>query len=123
MGSLASMIEFLTNTSYELDAIKNKLDKIQEYFNNNFSNVNQIRILEIEFLQNEFFKNRESFPGEISKLYDDEYEKQEGIFNKNIEEMRKKKEKLRREFEGVNNKKLDLMRRKIGFVYSHSTSD
>jgi predicted nucleic acid-binding Zn-ribbon protein len=111
MGSLASMIEFLTNTSEELDDIKNKLDKIQEYFNNNFSNVNQIRIAEIEFLQNEFFENRESFPVEISKLYDDEYRKQEGIFNNNIEEMRKKKEKLRREFESINNKKLDLMKK------------
>lgn len=111
MGSLASMIAFLTNTSRELDNIKNKLDELQEYFNNNFSNVNQIRIAETEFLQSEFFQNSESFPEEILKLYKDEYEKQESIFNKNIEEMSNKEEKLKREFEGANDKRLNLMKK------------
>lgn len=111
MGSLTSMIAFLTNTSQELEKIKSKLDEIQEYFNNNFSNVHQIRTAETEFLQGEFFKNRKRFPEEISQLYRDAHEKQESIFNENIEEMRKNREELKRAFRDANDKRMRLMKK------------
>ena len=67
MGSLASMIEFLKDTFKDLDDVRNKLDEVQEYFNNNFSNVRLVRNSEIEYLQGEFHGDREKFPKKISE--------------------------------------------------------
>jgi len=69
MGTLKSMIEFLELSISTTEEIDRKLNKIQEHFNSNFNNIIKIRTSEIEFLQNEFFKDQEKFPAEIKTLY------------------------------------------------------
>ena len=68
MGYLSDMVDFLEDTFENLTDINEKLDKIQEFFNNNFSNINEVRNREIEFLQNEFFSNLEKFPEKIKNM-------------------------------------------------------
>jgi len=90
MGSLASMIDFLDDNSNSLKNISEKLGKIQQYFNENFNNVNRIRKEEIKFLQENFFKNRKNLPAEIEKFYEEMLPDQKKKFNSEFEDLKKK---------------------------------
>ena len=65
MGSLSQMLDFFDKNIDNLNEIIKKLDKVQNVFNSNFSNVNMVRNKEIDFLQKEFFKSPENFPDKI----------------------------------------------------------
>ena len=69
MGTLKGMLDFLKGAQDNLGEIQKKLDDIQTYFNNNFSNVNEVRNSEIEMLQEAFFKDAKEFPGKISSIF------------------------------------------------------
>ena len=126
MGDLSTMISFLKKTADKLEEIRKKLDTIQEFFNNNFSNVKQIRLDEIKVLQDTFFHDPDALPKEIAQRYEDEYKKQEKIFDEKIRELQKEKKSLeqkhatadekRRALQKnirINNRKLDNREEKI----------
>lgn len=89
MGSLKEMLGFLTDTRDELKEIEKKLDGMQKYFNDNFSNAHRIRNDEIEFLQKEFFSKPSQFPDEIDALYQKSIKTEETSFEKNLKDLEK----------------------------------
>ncbi|MFC1669165.1 hypothetical protein ACFL20_02155 [Spirochaetota bacterium] len=108
MGSLKDMIKFLEKTNDSLGKVEKNLDEIQEYFNNNFSNLNIIRNEEIEFLQDEFFNDYNKFPGEIQKLYKGEIKNQEDLFDKNYTSLLGKKNQIDSELNSQDKKRKNL---------------
>ncbi len=109
MGSLKGMLQFLGQTQDTLEGITGKLDKIQEYFNNNFSNVSMIRASEIEFLQKEFFSDPGSFPEKIRTGFTSEISNQEKIYRKNIEELSNDLKKHKEGMESEDDKRITLL--------------
>lgn len=109
MGSLKSMISFLENTSGTLTSIAEKLEKIQSYFNSNFNNVAKIRSDEIEFLQNEFFRDKNLFPAEINRLYNDALKSQSDIFSRKLSELKSKKEEMEKNIKDINSSRIKYM--------------
>lgn len=110
MGDLTTMISFLKKTADNLEEIRKKLDTIQEFFNNNFSNVEQIRLDEIKVLQDAFFHEPDALPKEIAKRYDDEYKQQEKIFNEKIQELQKEKKSLQKRLASANENRIALQK-------------
>ena len=90
MGSLKNMIAFLEDTAETLVSITEKLEKIQSHFNKNFNNVAKIRSDEIEFLQEEFFKDKNLFPDEVNKLFNEGLKSQADIFADRLKELKSK---------------------------------
>ncbi len=112
MGSLTGMITFLKKTSENLESIIEKLDKIQNFFNSNFSNVNMIRNAEYEFLQDEFFANKKNFPSEIIKMYEKQLKKQEPEFDKNFSKLSNEKSEVDKEMNKANSERSALLTKK-----------
>ncbi len=108
MGSLSQMIQFLNGTCKTLDEIIGKLDKLQEYFNNNYSNVRTVRNNEIEFLQDEFFSNTKSYPDEFLRDYEKNLKSQEDLYEKNLAKLCNKQKEMRASLEKYNRERLDL---------------
>lgn len=111
MGSLKGMLQFLGQNQDILERITGKLGKIQEYFNNNFSNVSMIRENEIEFLQKEFFSDPGFFNEKIRNGYSSEIKNQEEMYRKNFEELRIELKKSREEMESTDKKRVELLKR------------
>jgi uncharacterized coiled-coil DUF342 family protein len=111
MGSLKGMLQFLGQAQDTLEGISGKLDKIQEYFNNNFSNVSMIRESEIDFLQKEFFSDSGSFHEKIRSGFTTEIKKQEEKYRENIEELRKDLKKFQEEMESTDEKRVALLKK------------
>jgi len=97
MGTLADMVAFLDDTSAILDDIGRKVGKIQEYFNVNFNNVTAVRTDEISRLQENFFRDRNGFPPDISRLFEKEFPLQEKIFINELAALKTKRDGLRDE--------------------------
>ncbi|HPJ36351.1 MAG TPA: hypothetical protein PK358_16050 [Spirochaetota bacterium] len=108
MGSLKDMVHFLEDTLDSMESIQNKLEKLQEHFNKNFNNVIAVRNSEIEFLQKEFFMDQEKFPDEIRDLYKTGLKNQEKAFEENLSSLKKKKEELKKELDGINAERLSF---------------
>ncbi len=111
MGSLKGMLQFLGQTQDTLEGITGKLNKIQEYFNNNFSNVSMIREGEIDFLQKEFFGDPGSFHEKIRSGYSAETGRQEEIYREKIEELRQDLKKFQEEMESADEKRIVHLKR------------
>jgi len=109
MGSLKNMIDFLEDTSDTLKSISEKLEKIQSHFNKNFNNVAKIRSDEIEFLQEEFFKDKNLFPGEVDKLYKDALKSQDVIFSEKLNELKTKKDEMSKSLKEINSSRITYM--------------
>ena len=114
MGDLTGMLKFLKGTRKDLEDISGKLDKIQLYFNNNFSNVNQVRNVEIEFLQDEFFKDQSQFPKEVSGLFKKHTKKEESKFDKNLKKLEQEWAKLESRMKHLNKNRLKFFNRVKG---------
>jgi|GEM_PF-871975 len=99
MGSLADMISFMDSGLGTTKRIYEKLNEIENEYNSNFNNVIKIRNREIEFLQKEFFNNREDFPDEIGKYYDKAIPEQTKLFDKQLMELQAKKETMEQELQ------------------------
>ena len=104
MGNLKSMVEFLESAILTASVIDDKLNKIQEHFNINFNNVVNVRTSEIDFLQNEFFKDPAKFPSEIKDLYNKNVYEQRKKFNQNLTKLSEQKEKLEKEIKTLSDK-------------------
>ncbi|HNX23298.1 MAG TPA: hypothetical protein PKG60_04580 [Spirochaetota bacterium] len=104
MGTLNSMVEFLESAIVTVTDIDDKLSKIQEHFNSNFNNVIKVRTSEIEFLQNEYFKNPEKFPSEVKSLFNKNLYEQGKKFKLNLKKLSEQKEKLENEIKTLSGK-------------------
>ncbi|HPG50774.1 MAG TPA: hypothetical protein PLL11_09420 [Spirochaetota bacterium] len=111
MGNLKGMLDFLNNTKKSLDEIQKKLDEIQIYFNNNFSNVNTIRRAELEFLQKKIFDDPKQFPGEVAALYEKKLKEEGASFEKNLRALEQKRADLDKELIAANNGRLNYFKR------------
>ena len=69
MGTLSELVRFLEKSEKAVDSIIEKLNEVQSVYNRNFNNVRTVRTSEIDFLQDEFFKNPARFPEAIPALY------------------------------------------------------
>jgi len=105
MGSLKQMINFLDKNEKNILSIQDKLEKIQIYFNDNFKNVEKIRNDEIQFLQKEFFSNQSVYPTEIVKIYNKKVKLQEKEYQKNLNTIIKRRDKLKEKFSILQEKK------------------
>ncbi len=111
MGNLKGMLDFLNTAKKNLDEIQKKLDEIQTYFNNNFSNVNTIRRAELELLQKAFFEDAKQFPREVSALYEKKLKVEEASFGKNLRDLEQKRADLEKELIAANNGRLNYFKR------------
>jgi predicted nucleic acid-binding Zn-ribbon protein len=94
MGTLKSMVEFIETSISTASEIDEKLNKIQAHFNTNFNNVIKVRTAEIEFLQNEFFKDPDKFPREVRDLYKESLIEQGKKFKQNLSKLEEQNIKL-----------------------------
>jgi hypothetical protein len=126
MGSLGGMISFLKGVDGNLEKIITNLNKIQNTFNDNFINVELMRNNEVKVLQEKYFKNPESFPEEIKKIYSEEYKIQIKEFDDNLKKISKERDDLEKDMNRAddsrikffkklksNNKKLDNKEEKL----------
>lgn len=102
MGSLKEMVKFLEDTREIMESILDKLGKLQEHFNRNYNNVIAVRNSEIEFLQGEFFRHPDSFPPEITELYNTNLKRQEKSFDDNLSAIGKKRNELKESIDQIN---------------------
>jgi hypothetical protein len=109
MGTLADMIRFLNQTEKSLTSIIEKLDKLQEHFNNNYSRVNQVRDSETEFLQAEFFRQPDTFPGELRAVFEREMEEQARVFAENLRQLQETRAELEKKQVLANEKRVNLL--------------
>jgi len=108
MGSLAKMIDFLDDTGKEVTDIREKLEKVQEYFNDNFNNVTKIRTREITWLQENFFEDMSRFPESVQNSYKKNLPEAEKNFEDQLKKLTAEKKKLE-----TSMKKHDALRGKI----------
>jgi len=94
MGTLKSLIDFIETSISTASEIDIRLNKIQEHFNVNFNNIVKVRTAEIEFLQNEFFKDQGKFPEEIKVIYKETLIEQGKKFKQNLARLEEQKTKL-----------------------------
>ncbi|MFA5519053.1 MAG: hypothetical protein WDA74_07360 [Spirochaetota bacterium] len=111
MSSLKDMIAFLNDTTETLESISNKLEKIQSLFNKNFNNVIKVRTDEIEFLQEEFFKNKSNFPVEVDNLFKDAINPQSKIFNEKLLKLKSEKNEMEQNLEKINSSRIAFMKK------------
>ena len=111
MGSLKDMLSFLEKTSKCLIEIDTKLDNIQRYFNDNFSNVNEIRRKELEFLQNAFFEDPSSFPSDVRTLYKKKLHDEEEAFERNLKELEDTRAECEKQHIKANNDRLTYFKK------------
>jgi hypothetical protein len=111
MGDLKGMLDFLKGSQKQLAEIEEKLGRIQTYFNDNFSNVNRIRMAEIEFLQNTFFSDPKQFPEEIRTLYKNKLNDEEAAFEKNLRDLEQKRADLEKQFIAADNDRLNYFKK------------
>jgi uncharacterized coiled-coil protein SlyX len=104
MGTLKGMIEFLESSISTASDIDEKLNKIQEHFNSNFNNVVKVRTSEIEFLQDEFFKDPGKFPDQITEHYNKSLIEQEKKYKHNMTRLSEQRDKLENEIKILSGK-------------------
>ena len=108
MGSLSKMIDFLDGTLIEVKEIRQKLEEIQEYFNDNFNNVTKNRTGEITWLQHSFFEDESTFPPEVLASFKKKLPPAEKSFEEELRKLNQQKEKLLKSMAGH-----DRLREKI----------
>lgn len=108
MGSLSKMIDFLDGTLIEVMEIRQKLEEIQEYFNDNFNNVTKTRTGEITWLQDSFFEDESAFPPEVLASFKKKLPLAEKSFEEELRKLNQQKEKLLKSMAGH-----DRLREKI----------
>lgn len=111
MSTLKNMIEFLEETAGSMDSINSKLEKIQAHFNSNFNNVVKVRSAEIEFLQDEYFKDQSQFPPEVTELYSISLETQKKLFQENLQDLKKKSADMNKTLNDINKTRITYMER------------
>jgi len=111
MGTLADMIRFLNQTEKSLTSMIEKLEKLQEHFNNNYSRVKLVRETETEFLQSEFFRDPGHFAEELRGVFAAQVEEQTRIFDENLRHLEETWRELTKKQHDADERRVNLMQK------------
>lgn len=111
MGTLADMVRFLNQTEKCLNSIIEKLEKLQEHFNNNYSRVNQVRENETEFLQAEFFRQPGQFAEELGAVFEAEVVAQAQVFDDSLRRLEEIRRELAKKQLTANEQRVNLIQK------------